>query len=114
MQINWENFSAYNHDARGIRFKFEDLCRQLFVNENISGNKRFRYLHANPNNYGLETEPIFDEVRQMWIGFQAKYFENAVDYDQIEESVKKIVQYYTGNNGVVNHVFLFSNKPITI
>lgn len=113
MQINWENFSAYNHDARGIRFKFEDLCRQLFVNENISGNKRFRYLHANPNNYGLETEPIFDEVRQMWIGFQAKYFENAVDYDQIEESVKKIVEYYTGNNGVVNHVFLFSNKPIT-
>lgn len=30
MQINWESFSTYNQDARGIRFKFEDLCRQIF------------------------------------------------------------------------------------
>lgn len=113
MQISWENFSTYCHDARGIRFKFEDLCRQIFINENISGNKQFRYLHSNPNNYGLETEPIFDEVRQRWIGFQAKFFADTVDYGQIEESVKKIVKYYTGKNGCVNHVFLFSNKPIT-
>lgn len=61
MQINWESFATYNHDIRGIRFKFEDLCRQLFANENLSGNKQFRYLHANPNNHGLETEPIYDE-----------------------------------------------------
>lgn len=60
MQINWESFATYNHDIRGIRFKFEDLCRQLFANENLSGNKQFRYLHANPNNHGLETEPIYD------------------------------------------------------
>ena len=33
MQINWESFATYNHDIRGIRFKFEDLCRQLFANE---------------------------------------------------------------------------------
>ena len=35
-QINWESFSVYNQDARGIRYKFEDLCRQLFTNENLS------------------------------------------------------------------------------
>lgn len=73
MHINWESFAAYNHDARGIRFKFEDLCRQLFANENLTGNKQFRYLHANPNNHGLETEPIYDETNKRWIGFQAKF-----------------------------------------
>ena len=62
MQINWENFILYNQDARGVRFKFEDLCRQLFTNENIIGNKQYRYLHANPNNAGLETEPILNEI----------------------------------------------------
>ena len=113
MQITWESFCTNNIDARGIRLKFEDLCRQIFINDNLSENQKFRYLHANPNNYGLETEPIFDEARQRWIGFQAKYFDNVVDYTQIEESFKKIIKYYTGKIGYVNHVFLFSNKPIT-
>lgn len=67
MQINWESFATYNHDVRGIWFKFEDLCRQLFANENLSGNKQFSYLHANPNNHGLETEPIYDETNKCWI-----------------------------------------------
>ena len=81
MQINWESFATYNHDIRGIRFKFEDLCRQLFANENLSGNKQFRYLHANPNNHGLETEPIYDETNKRWIGFQAKFFDQDVHYE---------------------------------
>ena len=109
-QINWDSFATYNQDARGIRFKFEDLCRQLFVNENLPGNKRNRYLHANPNNSGLEVEPIYDEVNQRWIGFQAKYFDNKVDYTQIMHSAEKTVENYLGK---VNHVFLFCNKPIT-
>ena len=113
MQINWESFAAYNHDVRGIRFKFEDLCRQLFANENLTGNKQFRYLHANPNNHGLETEPIYDETNKRWIGFQAKFFEQDVDYGQIKHSAEKIVEYYTGKEGVVNLIFLFCNKPIT-
>lgn len=79
MRINWESFAAYNHDARGIQFKFEDLCRQLFANENLSENKQFRYLHANPNNHGLETEPVYDETNKRWIGFQAKFFDHDVD-----------------------------------
>jgi hypothetical protein len=108
-QINWENFCACNHDARGIRFKFEDLCRQLFVHENISGNKQFKYLHSNPNNAGLETEPIYDEVNNRWIGFQAKYFDNVVDYSQIKDSANKTVEHYSGK---VDYIFLFSNKPL--
>ena len=113
MQINWECFSTYNHDSRGIRFKFEDLCRQLFINEFIKDNKQYKYLHANPNNHGLETEPIYDEVNDRWIGFQAKFFDTVVKYDQIMHSAQKTVEYYTGKDGIVNCVYLFCNKPIT-
>ncbi len=113
MRINWESFVTYNHDVRGIRFKFEDLCRQVFTNENLSGNRQFRYLHSNPNNHGLETEPIYDEKNRRWIGFQAKFFDKNVDYEQIKHSAEKTVEYYTGKEGIVNLVYLFCNKPIT-
>ena len=81
MQITWDNFKIYNQDSRGIRFKFEDLCRQLFANEYISANQEYRYLHSNPNNPGLEVEPIYDEKNSRWISFQAKYFESQTDYE---------------------------------
>ena len=113
-QINWESFKTYNQDSRGVHFKFEDLCRQLFINENLSGNKLFRYLHANPNNYGLETEPIYDETNDRWIGFQAKFFDGDVEYSQIRHSADKIIEYYTGKAGRVDLVYLFCNKPITV
>lgn len=108
-QITWENFEIYNHDARGIRYKFEDLCRQIFVNENLSNNSKFRYPHANPNNPGLECEPIYDEKNKRWIGFQAKYFDDRVVYDQILKSAQQIIDNY---QEAVDHVFLFCNKQI--
>lgn len=108
MQINWESFSVYNQDARGIRFKFEDLCRQLFANDYLP---EYKYLHSNPSNAGLETDPIYDEKNKRWIGFQAKYFDRDVDYDQIKNSAEKITEHYAGK---VDHVYLFSNKPLTL
>lgn len=113
MQINWDSFKVYDIDSRGIRFKFEDLCRILFFNEYLSENKQSRHLHSNPNNPGLETEPVFDEQNKQWIGFQAKYFENDVDYDQIKHSANQIIAHYTGRDGFVDLVYLFSNKPIS-
>ncbi len=113
MQINRESFATYNHDVRRIRFKFEDLCHQLFANENLSGNKQFMYLHTNPNNHGLETEPIYDETNKRWNGFQAKFFDQDVHYEQIKHSAEKIAEYYTGKDGVVDLVYLFCNKAIT-
>lgn len=110
MQITWDDFKLNSHGTDGIRLRFEDLCRLLFINENISGNKQFRYLHANPNNPGLETEPIYDEVNKRNIGFQAKFFETNVDYSQIEHSAGMTVKHYAGK---VDHVFLFCNKPLT-
>lgn len=107
MQISWDSFKIYNIDSRGIRFKFEDLCRILFANEFLSGNKQFRYLHSNPNNPGLETEPVFSEQSEQWIGFQAKYFDNDVDYEQIKRSAKQIIAHYTGQDGILSTLFIF-------
>ncbi len=110
MHINWDSFTVYNQDSHGVRYKFEDLCRQLFVNEFISPNKQFRYLHSNPNNAGLESEPLYDEVNKRRIGFQAKYFDDRVSYNQIEQSAQKIKSTYSGK---VDLVYLFCNKPLT-
>ena len=57
-QITWEQFITSNHDARGVRYKFEDLCRQLFIYEFLSHNNKYKYVHSNPNNPGIESEPI--------------------------------------------------------
>lgn len=111
--INWYNFNTRNLDADGLQHKFEDLCRLIFINEFIEENEQRRYLHANPNNPGLETDPIYSEKLKKWIGFQAKYFDSKVDYVQIKESAKKIIKNYTGKDGIVEHVFLYSNKSIT-
>ena len=110
IDVNWDSFKLYNQSAKGLRFKFEDLCRQLFANENLAGNKRYRHLHSSPNNPGLETEPVYDEVNKRWVGFQAKYFDIRADYTQIKDSANMVVKHYAGK---LDHVFLFSNKELT-
>lgn len=109
-QINWEQFITSNNDARGVKYKFEDLCRQLFTYEYISKNKVNRYLHSNPNNAGIESEPILDEENNKYIGYQAKYFDNVVNYGQIKESAEKAVKYYAGH---IDCIYLFCNKALT-
>lgn len=59
-QITWERFITNNNDARGVRYKFKDLSRQLFTYEFLSQNKLFKYVHSNPNNPGIESGPILD------------------------------------------------------
>lgn len=108
--ITWDVFKINNQFSEGIQLKFEDLCRLLFTNEFLSNNKRYKYLHANPNNPGLETEPILDETNKRKIGFQAKFFESKVNYDQINNSARKIVEHYSGK---VDLVYLFCNKTLT-
>ena len=110
MVFSWAQFRLTNFDGKSIQLKFEDLCRQLFINEFLGKNKVKHYLHANPNNAGLETEPIFCEKSNKRIGFQAKFFEDRVDYRQIMESVKKIVSNYSGN---LDTLFIFCNKDIS-
>ena len=95
MEINWDTFRTANRDSRGIQFRFEDLCRQLFEHEFLVRNQH-TYLHCNPNNPGLEADPIYDESSKRKIGFQVKFFENKVDYRQIEHSAEEIIAHYAG------------------
>lgn len=109
MEINWDTFRTANRDSRGIQFRFEDLCRQLFEHEFLAGNHH-TYLHCNPNNPGLEADPIYDGNSNKKIGFQVKFFENRVNYGQIEHSAEEIIAHYAGR---VDTVYLYSNKPLS-
>lgn len=109
-QITWEQFIISNNDARGVRYKFEDLCRQLFTYEFLSQNKIYKYVHSNPNNPGIESEPILDEVNNRYISYQAKFFDNATDYNQIKDSAQEAVKHYKGK---IDLIYLFSNKALT-
>ena len=109
-QITWEQFITSNNDARGVRYKFEDLCRQLFAFEFLSKNKINKYLHSNPNNAGIESEPILNEESNQNIGYQAKFFDNVADYGQIKESAEKAVLHYAGK---LDCIYLFCNKALT-
>ena len=100
-QITWEQFVVSNNDARGIRYKFEDLSRQLFIHEFLSGNSKYKYLHSNPNNPGVESEPILDEQNGKYIGYQAKFFDNNVDYGQIKSSAQKAIKEYKGTLDII-------------
>ena len=109
-QITWEQFITVNNDARGVRYKFEDLCRQLFTYEFLSKNKIQKYVHSNPNNPGIESEPILNEETDKYIGYQAKFFTNEVGYSQIKESAEKAVKHYKGKLDII---YLFCNKSVT-
>lgn len=108
MEINWDTFRTANRDSRGIQFRFEDLCRQLFEHEFLAGNYH-NHLHCNPNNPGLEADPIYDGNSSKKIGFQVKFFENRANYRQIEHSADEIIAHYAGQ---VDTVYLYCNKPL--
>lgn len=109
-KLTWEQIKDTIVDDKGIRIKFENLCRQLFVNEYLSKNKKIKTVHSNPNNPGIEAEPVYDELNNRWIGFQAKFFEDKISYSQILHSIKKAVEYY-GNK--IDYIVLYSNKPLS-
>lgn len=110
VEVNWENFASNNNDPDGVQHKFENLCRQLLTNDYLKENKKSRNLHSNPNNPGIEAEPILDERTNQYIGFQVKFFDTSVDYGQILHSMEKALQYYTGK---LSHIVLYCNKAIT-
>lgn len=109
-KITWEQFAVCSNEAQSINHRFEDLSRQLFVYEFLNGKKEHRYLHSNPNNPGIESEPVYDEINNKWIGYQAKFFEHKVSYEQLQHSATKTVEHYKGR---VDLVYIFCNKPIT-
>lgn len=110
-KVTWEQFMICNNEAQGINLRFEDLCRQLFENEFLAENKICRHVHCNPNNAGLEADPVYDESNQRYIGYQAKFFCDRISYSDIKDSAEKIIMYYSGK---VDHVVLFCNKIVSL
>ena len=110
-EVTWEKFITTKTGYVSIQSKFEDLCRQLFKNELLKNNKIVRFVHSNPNNPGLESDPIYDEACDRWIGYQVKFFENNVNYADILDSANKTIEYYGDQ---VDYVYLYCNKPISV
>lgn len=103
-EITWSQFEICNPNTREA---FEKLSRVLF-NDFFFGGRAL--LHSDPNNPGVEVVPIFHDESKKMISFQSKYFDS-MDYDQIKESAKKTVKYYTGNLDIV---YLYCNKDVTV
>lgn len=104
--ISWSQFEICCNDNNGIKLRFEDLCRQLFEYEFLQNNQ---YLHNNPNNPGIESEPVYDKSSKRWIGYQVKHFDKNVNYSQIEKSMQETVDNYKGK---LDCVYIFCNKPL--
>jgi tetratricopeptide (TPR) repeat protein len=70
-----------------------------------------RTMHANPNNAGVESEPVTRASDSKRVSYQAKFFENNIDYQQIEDSMKTAVNHYADRLDVI---YLYCNKSVTV
>ena len=104
--LTWQNFEKLHSDKRT---SFENLCRSLFRRKFCTEDA---ILHSDPNHPGIEVVPVLSKNGQHLISFQAKYFENYIDYKQIKKSVDEIIQHYS-DNSLLNVVYLYCNKDIT-
>lgn len=87
--INWERFKLTNNDERGVQLRFEDLCRQLFIREYLSGNKIVNsYQHK-----GCEFKEYLTILNKEVLDLPDIAAENIVDsfywFDKVYFSVKK-------------------------
>lgn len=103
-KVTWTQFESCNANKQEA---FEQLCRWLFNDFFFSGKE---LLHSNPNNPGIEVIPVLHSASNKRISFQAKYFAT-IDYEQIKESARKAVKYYSGKLDVI---YLYCNKDVTV
>ena len=101
--LSWTQFEKKHPDKRDA---FERLSRSIFQ-------RRFctqeTILHSDPNHPGVEVVPALSKDGKQYISFQAKYFDNKVNYAQIKESMKKAINNYKNK---LNIIYLFCNKDI--
>lgn len=102
--LSWANFEMCNQDKRGA---FESMCRMLFLKSYCPDGT---ILHSNPNNPGIEVEPVCAKDTEMRISFQAKYFNFKIDYGQIKDSAQKAIKYYSEQLDIL---YLYCNMDIT-
>lgn len=102
--LTWNNFATIHPNTREA---FEQLCRILFKRQFFD---KTSVLTSNPNNPGVEVIPKLNSKMKKTISFQAKYFENTVNYEQIKKSVEKTIKNY---NGKLDVFYLYSNRDLT-
>lgn len=104
LTISWNQFESCNPNTQDA---FENMCRFLFNAIFFGGRAIFQ---SNPNNPGIEIEPVFHKNSGKWISFQAKYF-TTVDYSQIRHSAEKAIRYYAGKMDII---YLYCNRDLTL
>ncbi len=102
-RITWNEFEFA---SKNLSEDFEDLCRIFFKFHYIKDKSAVLLQRA--NNPGIETEPV--EIEGVRVGFQAKYFTNQISYEDILDSARKTVEYYSGQ---IDKVVVFCNKDIS-
>ncbi|QQR91073.1 MAG: NACHT domain-containing protein [Myxococcales bacterium] len=98
IEIDWNSFKAKN---KAYHSAFEQLCYHLFCREH----RQSKGIYADFNQVGLETEPIC--VNGEWYGFQAKFFDTKIDYDQIQDSISKAINAYPKQ---LDHIEVYTNR----
>lgn len=99
--ISWENFQNFNANKN---LAFEDITRMIFKKKYL--NDVNYNLNSAPNNPGIEAEPVVYNGK--YIGYQAKFFENSIDYKDIKDSILKAHNNYP----CLEKIILFCNKSI--
>ena len=100
--VTWAHFEAVNQSTQTA---FENMCRLLF---NRYFFDRKALFHSNPNNPGVEIEPIIEPKGGKRISFQAKYF-TKVNYQKIKRSVENTIKYYSGQLDIY---YFYCNKNL--
>ena len=77
--ISWSNFEAIHSNPRDT---FEQLTRILFKRQFLDAPS---VLVSSPNHPGTEANPIYSHKLDRYIAFQSKFFQNGVDYSQIQK-----------------------------
>lgn len=103
--ITWSNFEAIHSNPRD---SFEQLCRILFKRQFLD---EISVLTSSPNHPGVEATPIFSQKLGKQIAFQSKFFQNNVDYSQIQKSVVKTVKNYSDSLDIF---YLYCNKDLSL
>lgn len=104
-QVNWNGF--INKFGDNCHTKFEEMTRKIFRIGVLKD--ATRNLIGLSNSPGIEVEPV--EFEGQKISFQSKFFTERPDYEDIEDSFKKIITYYKGK---IDKVYLYCNRKLNI
>ncbi|MCK3942081.1 hypothetical protein HCC47_04305 [Streptococcus suis] len=103
--ISWSNFEAIHSNPRDT---FEQLTRILFKRRFLDATS---VLVSSPNHPGTEANPIYSHKLDRYIAFQSKFFQNGVDYSQIQKSVEKTIEKYSDS---LDTFYLYCNKDLSL